>query len=83
LNRPKPHIKVTPFLKEVAWRLEWLKSFISGKSPLITKETANKSMTNSSYSNAKISHALNYKFIPVKDSIQSYCKWFLSEKVSS
>lgn len=80
LNRPKPHIKVTPFLKEVAWRLEWVKSLITRKSPLITKETANKSMTNSSYSNKKISEALSYKFTPIRESVKKYSEWFLSEK---
>jgi nucleoside-diphosphate-sugar epimerase len=83
LNRPKPHIKVTPFIKELAWRLERVKSLITRKSPLITKETANKSMANSSYSNAKISKTLSYKFIPIRESIQKYSRWFLSEKTSS
>jgi nucleoside-diphosphate-sugar epimerase len=83
LNRPKPHIKVTPFIKELAWRLEWVKSIITRKSPLITKETANKSMVNSSYSNAKISKTLSYKFIPIRESIQKYSRWFLSEKTIS
>ena len=45
LNRPKASIRLTPFLKEVAWRAEAIKSLITGKRPLITKETANNSMT--------------------------------------
>ena len=49
LNKPKPHIKVTPFLKEIAWRVEWLKSIITNKNPLITKETANTAMKNKSF----------------------------------
>lgn len=82
LNRPKPHIKVTPFVKELAWRLEWVKSLFTGKSPLITKETANKSMINSSYANAKISEALSYEFTPIRESIKKYSKWFMSEKTT-
>ena len=41
MSKPKARIKVTPFLKEVAWRIEALRSFVTGKSPLITRETAN------------------------------------------
>ena len=83
LNKPKPYIKVNPFLKEIAWRLDWIKALISGKSPLITKETANKSMIKNSYSNQKIIQELNHTFIPVEESLKLYCKWFLSEKLNS
>ena len=83
LNKPKPNIKVTPFLKEVAWRVEWLKSIITNKNPLITKETANTAMKNKSFSNQKIITALDHKFIPVSESIKRYSQWFLEEHTNS
>jgi len=83
LNKPKPHIKVSPLIKEIAWRIEWLKSFITNKSPLITKETANTAMKNKSFSNQKIIKALDYKFIPVEESIKHYSQWFLEEFANS
>ncbi len=79
LNKPKPHIKVSPLIKEIAWRIEWLKSLITNKSPLITKETANTAMKNKSFSNEKIIKTLDYKFIPIEESIKYYSKWFLEE----
>ena len=79
LNKPKPHIKVSPLIKEIAWRIEWLKSFITNKSPLITKETANTAMKNKSFSNEKIIKTLDYKFIPIEESIKHYSQWFLEE----
>lgn len=79
LNKPKPHIKVSPLIKEIAWRIEWLKSLITNKSPLITKETANTAMKNKSFSNEKIIKALDYKFIPIEESIKHYSQWFLEE----
>ena len=83
LNKPKPHIKVSPLIKEIAWRIEWLKSFITNKSPLITKETANTAMKNKSFSNEKIIKALDYKFIPIEESIKHYSQWFLEEFANS
>ena len=83
LNKPKPHIKVTPFLKEIAWRVEWLKSMITNKSPLVTKETARTAMKNKSFSNQKIVNALNYKFTPISESLSRYSKWFLEEHTNS
>ena len=83
LNKPKPHIKVTPFLKEVAWRVEWLKSIITNKRPLVTKETAITAMKNKSFSNQKIIDALGYEFIPISESIKRYSQWFLEEHTNS
>lgn len=77
-NVKKPTILVTPFLKEIAWRVEWLKSLITGKSALITKETADFAMRDSYYSTSKIEDAISYKFTPIKESIKKYCEWFLS-----
>ena len=77
LGKKKSTIKITPLLKEIAWRAEWIRSFIVGKKPLLTKETANSSMKNNSYSTKKIEEAIGYKFIPIQESVTKYCKWFL------
>lgn len=78
LDKPKPSIKVTPFLKEVAWRIESIRSFFSGKAPLITKETARQAMSTSKYDNSKIKQ-LGVEFTPIKQSIQKYCKWYIKD----
>ena len=78
----KSSIKVTPLLKGIAWRMEFIISFITGRKPLLTKETANSAMKNNSYSTQKIKDAIGYKFTPIQESITKYCKWF-SDKVTS
>ena len=44
----------TPLLKEIAWRSEYIFSFMTGKKALITRESANSAMTKSYYSTNKI-----------------------------
>ncbi len=78
MKKPRPHIKVTPFLKEFAWRAEAVRSFFSRKKPLLTKETANQAMSKSFYSNEKIK-SQGYEFQDIKSSIKKYSNWFLSE----
>ena len=39
-NKRPPYKKVTPLLANIVWRLEAIKGFITGKTPLLTKETA-------------------------------------------
>ena len=79
LKKPKATIKVTPFLKEVAWRLELLRSLVAGKSPLLTKETANSAMTDSSYSTSKIEQAISYQFTDIDATIKKYAAWFIAD----
>jgi len=79
LKKPKATIKVTPFLKEVAWRLELLRSLVTGKSPLLTKETANSAMTDSSYSTSKIEQAISYQFTDIDATIKKYATWFIAD----
>ena len=71
-GKPKATIKVSPLLKEIAWRLEGIRSFISGKNPLITKETANSAMTNSSYSTEKIIKSIGFIFTDIDTTIKKY-----------
>ena len=78
LNKPKANIKVTPLLKEIVWRLEGIRCFFTGKTPLITKETANQAMAKMAYSNKKLSD-FGFTHIPIRESIKKYSEWFLKE----
>ena len=75
-NKKKATVKVTPLMKELAWRIELFRSFITGGRPLITKETANSAMKSSSYSTKKVEDAILFKFVPIKESAKKYCSWF-------
>lgn len=67
----KPTIKAKPWMVSMAWRLEALKCFFTRQQPQITKETSASAMQNNTYSNQKIKTALNFKFIPIQQSVQN------------
>jgi len=71
LKIKRPSIKVKPWLANLAWRIEAIKSFLTFSKPKITKETSRSAMSISRYSNAKISTQLNHRFIPIKDSVKN------------
>lgn len=79
LQKPKPHIQATPFLGELAWRMEAIKSIISGNKPFITKETARTANQKVYYANDKIINTLGYSFIPIEQSIKETAKLFLND----
>ena len=78
-NIPKATIKVTPLLKEIAWRMESVRSYILGNKALLTRETANSAMTNSSFSTAKIKEVINFNFTDIDATIKKYADWFIKD----
>lgn len=78
-NKKRPSIKVTKTLSNIGWRINWLLSKLSGKPALITKQSANSSQNKYYYSNEKIIKALNYKFTPLKQTIETVSKNYLKD----
>ena len=78
-GRPKASIQVNPFLKELAWRFELVRSFITSKKPLLTKETANSAMIDGAYSTKKIKKEIDFQFTPIEQTIKKYCDWFIAD----
>jgi nucleoside-diphosphate-sugar epimerase len=75
-GKKPPRIHMKPWMLEVLWRTEKLRSKVLGTSPLITRETAKTSAKRYLYSNEKVRKALNYAFIPIEESIEENCRWF-------
>lgn len=80
LGKKKATIKITPFLKEIVWRLEALKCIITRKAPLITRETANNAMTDRAYSSDKIKSILGFQFTNIDVTINKYANWFIADQ---
>ena len=79
-GKKAPAIHATRPLLEVGWRVEKLKSFLTGISPLITKETARTSRNKYNYSSDKIIKALDFAFIPIDKTIIDTCELYLKER---
>jgi dihydroflavonol-4-reductase len=76
----RPSIKASKPLAAFVWRFEKIKSKITNTQALITEETVDAAFQKVQFSNTKIKAALNYQFIPVKESIATICKIFLAQK---
>ena len=74
-GKKPPHKKVTPLLAKIVWRLEAIKSFFTGKDPLLTKETAATAMTKAYFDNSKLKKFLpDFTYRNIEDSIADTCK---------
>ena len=73
-GKKAPHLKVTPLLAAIVWRLEAIKATLSGKEPLLTKETAKTAQAKVYFDNKKfLSYAINFEYTPIKESIKRIC----------
>lgn len=69
-DKKLPHKKVTPFLAGIVWRIEAIKGMITGKAPLLTKETAATAQAIVRFNNQKFLQAFpDFKYRKVEDTI--------------
>ncbi len=72
----RPSIKITPILRELAWRVAVIKSFFSQKPALISKQSIRASNRVTKYSNKKITSDINYKFESIEETIIKTCTYY-------
>ena len=72
-HKKAPKTLLPKLLTSFVWRLEVIRSFFTGKAPLITKETALSSSHSFKYSNDKIKQLLNFEFNNLDTSLERVC----------
>jgi len=74
-NKKPPHKRVTPLIAAVVWRLEAIKGWLTGKSPMLTKETAKTAQAKVQFNNSKLFQYLpQFTYTPLDVSIDRICK---------
>ena len=70
-----PTLQTTPFLMNIAWRLESIKSVFTRKKPLLTKESARVAQSRTWFENDKLLKALpGFSFTPLEETIKRTCE---------
>ncbi|MFN3939645.1 MAG: NAD-dependent epimerase/dehydratase family protein [Chitinophagales bacterium] len=83
LQTQRPPYKARKFMSEMAWRADAIVSILTGKTPAVTKATARIANKQFYFDNSKIVKALNYRFIPIAQTVSDTAMAFLSEKKTS
>jgi len=74
-NKKRPNRQTTPFLLNIAWRLEKIKSIFTGKRPLLTKESARVAQSRTWFENDKLLKTLSgFSFTPLEETIKKACE---------
>ncbi|WP_018341442.1 NAD-dependent epimerase/dehydratase family protein [Cytophaga aurantiaca] len=80
LNIEPPKISARPWMRALAWRFYAVKSFFTGKEPLITRETASVSAHKFEYQSDKIKKTTNIVFNPLKETVVWTCANLFKDK---
>ncbi len=80
LDKKPPDIKVTAVMRGLAWRLDWLRSKLTGKPHLITEETANLVSHSFYYDNEKSVQTFDYQYIPFEKTLTDIAEQFIESK---
>lgn len=78
-QKKKPSFKVTSGMMGTLWRVEALKSMLTGKAPIITKETAKTAQLKIYQQNDKIRKALGFEFTPLEATLDRVCAGLLKQ----
>jgi len=78
-NKRSPSIKLGKKLLAVLIRAERVRSFLTGSTPLITKETAQLTKSSVTYNNEKVKNKLNFEFQSIDDTLKWCCEYYMNE----
>ena len=77
-GKKPPSREATPLLAGIAWRAEKVKSILTGRNSLLTRESARVAASKTFFSNGKILRLLpDFQFTPLEDSIRTACRHYL------
>ncbi len=76
-NKKHPNLNATPSLAEIAWRWEKLKSLVTGKHSLLSRESARIAQSKTLFDNSKIiTHLPGFVFTPLEQAVAESCSLY-------
>ena len=77
-DRPTPSMAIRPWMLELGWRLEKVRSMITGSKPFMTASTAHSAIIERGYEASKVRSTLGYEFRSAEEAVANVAR-FLRE----
>jgi len=77
LGKKRASKKAGKIISAIGWRASLILSYITGSTPIVTKETARTANKSYYYNNEKIKNLLKMDFISVNESVENTAQLFL------
>ncbi|WP_320051555.1 NAD-dependent epimerase/dehydratase family protein [uncultured Acetobacteroides sp.] len=78
LSKPVPRYKAYPFLIKAIAAFSGFYSYITGKEPLVTPQSARSAWRKSYYSGKKFETQFNFKYTPISETVDFACTGYLN-----
>jgi nucleoside-diphosphate-sugar epimerase len=76
-NRKRPSARAHGLLLGLAWRIEAIRSFLTGKRPLLTRESARVARSATRFDNSKLLNDFSaFSYTPLQQTIQEACRQY-------
>lgn len=75
-----PTMLVKGIWTQLFWRLEWLRSTLTGATPVVTKESAQSAVSTVEFSADKIKNQIGFEFASIDDAAANAARYFLAGK---
>ena len=72
-GKKPPKWEGRPWMLQLAWRAEWLRGQLTGRDPLVTRETARTALTHYTYQNNKVRNQLAFAFRSLSETLDWTC----------
>ncbi|MEL7118977.1 MAG: NAD-dependent epimerase/dehydratase family protein [Bacteroidota bacterium] len=82
IDRPNPQTAIKAWVRNMAWRVEWLKSKFSGNPPRLTRESAMHSANSFYYKGDKSRTILNFEYTPISKTIEETCAAYVKARAN-
>ena len=70
IGKRPPTVRVPPLLTRVLWPIEAVRSWLTGRAPLITRETARSASSHYRFDGHKIEQATGYQYRPLRETLR-------------
>ncbi|GAA4398812.1 NAD-dependent epimerase/dehydratase family protein [Nibrella viscosa] len=70
MGKRPPGVRVSPAVANILWRIEAVRSWLTGKAPLITKETARSASQSYRFDNRKLMQMLDFHYRPLDETLR-------------
>lgn len=79
-GKPAPTRVLKPWLLQLGWRLERLRSFLLGSTPFITRAAVGSALNQRSYSAAKVSALLGHRFHTAEEAVANVADFLAGKR---
>jgi dihydroflavonol-4-reductase len=78
-GKKPPKKLATKFMTSIAWRADFIRSIITGSSPMITRETSASAHKIQNYSSLKLTDKTGFAFTGIDDTINEIVHYYLDQ----